>query len=144
MKSRTKLLIVAVVVLGIAVVSFGAAYAITNGQPDGNNHPYVGLVLFYDADNVPLWRCSSSLISPTLLLMAGHCTDGAVRAQVWFDAGRFRAIERTPVDHATSVDPTRATPVRVATGERRTRIQTTTWAIHMVAVTDCQHFLIAT
>ena len=72
----------------------GAADAITNGQPDGNNHPYVGLVVFdWDHDNnpstppVPGWRCTGSLLSPTVVLVAGHCTDGAVAARVWFDPG---------------------------------------------------------
>jgi len=82
-----KLLVASLVVLLIVLGVVGTAFAITNGQPDGDNHPYVGLVLFYNADGVPLWRCSSSLITPTLLVTAGHCTDGAVRAQVWFDKG---------------------------------------------------------
>jgi hypothetical protein len=75
------------VTLVLLLATAGIAGAITNGVPDGKNHPYVGLVLFYDESMVPLWRCSSSLISPTVLLTAGHCTDGAVRAQVWFDTG---------------------------------------------------------
>ena len=89
-----KIVVASLVVLLVVLGLVGTAFAITNGQPDGNNHPYVGLVLFYDADNVPLWRCSSSLVTPTLLVTAGHCTDGAVRAQVWFDAG---PIARDPV-----------------------------------------------
>ena len=33
-----------------------------------------------------MWRCSGTLISPTVFLTAGHCTDGAARAEIWFDA----------------------------------------------------------
>jgi hypothetical protein len=88
---KTKILVVAIVVLGIALASFGTAQAITNGQPDGNNHPYVGRIMFYDADNVPRsWTCSGSLISEQRFLTAGHCVvleAGLVRAQVWFDPG---------------------------------------------------------
>ena len=62
-----------------------AALAITNGEPDNGRHPYVGLLVFDTAPGQPAWRCSGSLISPTVVLTAGHCTDGAVAARVWFD-----------------------------------------------------------
>jgi hypothetical protein len=49
----------------------------------------VGLLVFDvfvpDAGNVPAWRCSGALIAPNVVLTAGHCTDGAVAARVWFD-----------------------------------------------------------
>ena len=61
------------------------AAAIINGQPDGSNHPYVGLVVFYDATGAPAWRCSGTLVSPRVFLTAAHCTYGATSAQVWFD-----------------------------------------------------------
>jgi hypothetical protein len=61
------------------------AGAITNGTPDGTAHPYVGLVVFYDAEGTPLHRCSGTLISPTVFLTAGHCTFETAAAQVWFD-----------------------------------------------------------
>jgi hypothetical protein len=86
------------VLLAITVVP---ALAITNGTPDGNNHPYVGLVVFdvldEDGNQVPSHRCSASLLSPTLLLTAGHCTDGTVAARVWFDTG--------PIPSALAVPP---------------------------------------
>lgn len=88
---KTRALVAAVVVLAVALASFGAAHAITNGQPDGDNHPYVGRIMFYDANNVPrIWTCSGSLISEHRFLTAGHCVNfepGLVRAQVWFASG---------------------------------------------------------
>ena len=63
------------------------AGAITDGEPDGDRHPYVGLMVAKDADGNPLWRCSGTLISPTVFLTAGHCTESpAVKATVWFEA----------------------------------------------------------
>src|SRR5688572_14994358 len=64
---------------------------ITDGTLDGENHPYVGLMSAHDAEGTHLWRCSGTLLSPTLFLTAGHCTaaDGdevPVRAEIWFDA----------------------------------------------------------
>ena len=41
-------------------------------------------MLFYDGSGNPLWRCSGVLLSPTVFLTAGHCTDGTASAQVWF------------------------------------------------------------
>ena len=74
----------------LAVTLFGAtaAMAITNGVPDGTNHPYVGLMVAQDADGVPLWRCSGSLLSPTAFLTAGHCTESpAAHIEIWFSQG---------------------------------------------------------
>jgi secreted trypsin-like serine protease len=61
------------------------ADAITNGQPDNGAHPYVGLVVFYDAAGTPTHRCSGTMISRRTLLTAGHCTAGTASAQVWFN-----------------------------------------------------------
>jgi secreted trypsin-like serine protease len=61
------------------------ALAVTNGELDGEGHPHVGLLIF-DAGGGPAWRCSGTLLSPTVLLTAGHCTDGAEGGRVWFDA----------------------------------------------------------
>ena len=57
MKVSRKFLIVLAVVLGLILGSVGVTYAITNGQPDGDAHPYVGLLVFDvyvpDVGNVP-------------------------------------------------------------------------------------------
>lgn len=73
------------------------AEAITNGTEDGNTHPHVGLVVFFDAEGTPLWRCSGTLISPTVFLTAGHCAEGpAVRARVYFEPQVIRSEENYP------------------------------------------------
>ena len=65
------------------------ASAITDGAPDGNGHPFVGLMVAYSDANatVPLWRCSGTLLNRNVFLTAGHCTEApAASARVWFDA----------------------------------------------------------
>jgi len=76
------------VVLAAALVIAVPASALQFGTPDGDDHPQVGLAVFYTAEGRPLWRCSGALISPTRFLTAGHCTSGAAIAQVWFTSGR--------------------------------------------------------
>lgn len=60
------------------------ASAITSGQPDAGEHPHVGQLLFFDPDFVSAsfddpggwFSCSGTLLTPTVLLTAGHCTFG--------------------------------------------------------------------
>jgi hypothetical protein len=59
----------AILALLAAAVFAGSASAITNGVPDGDAHPYVGVASSGD------WFCSGTLLSPTVFLTAGHCTD---------------------------------------------------------------------
>ena len=67
-------------------VSAAPAGAITHGDLDGDDHPFVGLMISKDAAGNPLGVCSGTLISPTVFLTAGHCTTApAVAAEVWFD-----------------------------------------------------------
>jgi hypothetical protein len=42
-------------------------------------------VVFEAPAGQPSHRCSASLLSPTVVLTAGHCTDGTAVARVWFD-----------------------------------------------------------
>jgi V8-like Glu-specific endopeptidase len=60
---------------------------VTNGTLDGNGHPYVGLMVAQDSAGKPMWRCSGTLLSPTVFLTAGHCTEApAAHVEIWFDA----------------------------------------------------------
>jgi V8-like Glu-specific endopeptidase len=76
------------IIASVLLVSplLGNVYAIVNGQPDGNAHPYVCMVAVYDADGHYLWRGSGTLISSRVVLTAGHVTYGATYAAVWFDS----------------------------------------------------------
>jgi secreted trypsin-like serine protease len=50
-----------------------AASAITWGQPDGTDHPQVVAILFEREDGY--YSCTGTLLSATVVLTAGHCTE---------------------------------------------------------------------
>jgi hypothetical protein len=74
------------------VCALGALYvapatAITDGTLDGDGHPYVGLMVAQDDGGNPLWRCSGTLLSSTVFLTAGHCTEApAAHVEIWFQS----------------------------------------------------------
>ncbi len=80
--------------------------AVTYGELDGDGHPYVGLMVANDANGNPMWRCSGTLLSPTLFLTAGHCTEApAVSATVWFEAD-VDSVANYPFPGPTTVSGT--------------------------------------
>jgi hypothetical protein len=69
---RTAALVLAALAVSLGTV--GTAWAITGGQLDGNGHPNVAMIVFYQPDG--RFRCSATLVSPTVLVTAAHCTEG--------------------------------------------------------------------
>jgi len=89
-----------------AAASLSSAFAINYGDPDGDNHPFVGLMIAKDSSGSPIWRCSGTLISPTVFLTAGHCTEApAAGAEIWFESEVVRGDPATnyPFGGPTSV-----------------------------------------
>jgi Trypsin len=89
---RRFLTAIAAAVAALALLSAPAG-AVQGGTPDGNGHPNVGLSVFL-YHNIPLWRCTGTMVAAKVYLTAGHCTgldpDLGVapdRAEVWFDSG---------------------------------------------------------
>lgn len=70
MKKRILAVLIAVIVLLVAAVP---AAAITDGELDGDGHPHVVLIIM-DVGGEPTYRCSGTMLSPTVVLTAGHCT----------------------------------------------------------------------
>lgn len=71
----------------------------------------MGLILFYDSTG--RYRCSATLISPTVLITAAHCTSGTLgRTLVTFDSV---IAEQPPSPFPVAADPTVGfTPAEIA------------------------------
>ncbi|HEX5589925.1 MAG TPA: trypsin-like serine protease, partial [Candidatus Limnocylindrales bacterium] len=99
----------------LVVLTVAPTAAITKNYRDDAEHPFVGLAAFYDADWEFLHRCTAELLSPTVALTAGHCTDdgdpetpagtNAAHARIWFlqDVGSH-------YDAVTQLDPVTGYP----------------------------------
>jgi hypothetical protein len=71
MRKLMMLLAALVAAFAITVVPAGA---VTDGELDGEGHPHVVLLLM-EVGGAPAFRCSATLLSPTVVLTAGHCTN---------------------------------------------------------------------
>jgi hypothetical protein len=68
---RRIVLVTLAAVFGLVLVR---PQAVTDGTLDGNRHPAVVLLLM-EIGGQPAFRCSATLLSPTVVLTAGHCTN---------------------------------------------------------------------
>ena len=101
MKSLRRMLATAAVAFLAVLLPAAPAMAITGGEPDGNRHPNVGMILFYQSDG--RFRCSATLISPTVLITAAHCTKGTLGSTlVTFDSV---IAEQPPSPFPVAADP---------------------------------------
>jgi hypothetical protein len=101
MKALRRALATATVAVLAILAPAAPAAAITGGEPDGDRHPNVGLILFYQPDG--RFRCSATLISPTVLITAAHCTSGVLgETLVTFDSV---IAEQPPAPFPVAADP---------------------------------------
>jgi trypsin len=97
--------------LGAVALWATPATAITGNYVEDFQHPFVGLIVFYDDQGEFSHRCSGSLLTPIVFLTAGHCTEGVDSARVYFqqDAG-------ANFDPETELDPVTGYPEFCAPG----------------------------
>jgi hypothetical protein len=101
---RRALVGVSVAVLASVGLVAAPANAITGGSPDGNAHPNVGVLVFYESDG-GRYRCTGTLISPTVVLTAAHCTADTVgKILVSFDS---TIAKQAPSGFPVAADPTK-------------------------------------
>ena len=123
---RKKMLMDVLSVIAILALVVSPAGAITDGELDGEGHPYVGLMVAQGAGGEFLWRCSGTLLSPTLFLTAGHCTEApAAHVEIWFDADVESFIPGKPYPFTGDVGGPHI-PIRCMTP---TPFSSTTWAL---------------
>ncbi len=100
---RVTTLTILTVLIAVAFIAIPVE-AITNGQPDGSRHPYVVLIVA-DTASGPAWRGTGILLTSTVVLTAGHVTDGAVAARIWKDE-IVQGNPQYPFSGSTSYDGT--------------------------------------
>jgi V8-like Glu-specific endopeptidase len=84
---RKKMIFAVFSVMAILALVVSPVGAVTDGELDGEGHPFVGLMVAQDAQGNPLWRCSGTLLNSRIFLTAGHCTESpAAHVEIWFDA----------------------------------------------------------
>lgn len=106
LKKAFATLVALVALMGLVVAP---TQAITGNFTEDFEHTYVGLVAFYVADDGDVTdpdsdpdfshRCSGALLSSTIFLTAGHCTEGATSARIWFHqdvGGGFDPVTGAP------------------------------------------------
>ncbi len=94
-------LLTVIAVLAIAVSSVGA---ITDGELDGEGHPHVVLLLM-ETELGMMYRCSATLLSPTVALTAGHCTSNYGYIEEEGDYSAMRIFTESDVENGDNSYP---------------------------------------
>ena len=113
-----KLFTLVAALAGTLTIAVTPATAVIGNFVKDFEHPYVGLVAFYDAEGNFMWRCSGSLLTDRVFLTAGHCTDqdaeeSPLMARIWFHQNVGGAFD--PVTGAE--DPNTGYPNRCLPGD---------------------------
>lgn len=69
MKKRYLAVLIAIILILAVVIPVAA---ITDGELDNDRHPQVVLILM-EVGGEPMYRCSGTMLSPKVVLTAGHC-----------------------------------------------------------------------
>jgi hypothetical protein len=110
MRRPLRTALIGLVALTCAVAAAIPAAAITGGTQDtANTYDNVGMIAFYDAGG--RFRCTATLVTPTVLLTAAHCTEGTLGKTIvtfdwFFDDAAPSNLPRATDDPGTGVSKT--------------------------------------
>jgi hypothetical protein len=117
-----------VLVVTLLVATAAPVGAITYGELDDGEHPYVGFMIFFDPSAPGWFSCSGTLLDSDTFLTAGHCAFGigndgeAIETtggtDVWVTFDDTDVLEGFPP--RTSLTPEQLYPVRAAWLEANT------------------------
>ncbi len=92
-----KITLVWILTIALFFSAVGVASAITDGELDGDGHPNVVLLLM-ETEQGFMYRCSATLLSPTVVLTAGHCTSNYGYIEEEGDYTSMRIFTESDVD----------------------------------------------
>ena len=116
MQNKRKIFVVLAMVIVIMLGVVGGAAAVKNGELDGDGHPHVVLLLM-DVGGQPMYRCSATMLSPTVALTAGHCTSNYPGAPYT----GMRIFTESDVDNGNNTYPVAGGP---------NSVEAVSWAAH--------------
>jgi trypsin len=82
-----RLKVAATLAVLVSLIVVAPVLSVTNGQPDGNRHPYVGVVIQFIPNTDLASICSGSALSSTRFLTAAHCADPSLPVFVTYKSG---------------------------------------------------------
>ncbi len=71
-----RLALVTIAAVGLLAATAIPAGAITYGEPDAGEHPYVGFMIYFDPNEPGWFSCTGTQLDEDTFLTAGHCTWG--------------------------------------------------------------------
>jgi len=94
------------IVVSTVLATAAPGGAITYGEPDAGEHPYVGLIIYWVPSEASWFSCSGTLLDADTFLTAAHCTydigknglDGTTQGgtDVWATFKETKALEGFP------------------------------------------------